>query len=163
MLGITPALLKSSLEVLAKEKHGEPVPQFYELNLSKLASTLKTPFLRPIRESSSSASILKIIAHFFCLMVESHYAPNGNKRLAVVALYSMLQLNGFILKTSNVKLYAIAMAVTWMSKYGLFNQAVEEVFLMLKNETKVDDKNGIDPIERKKLEKEFNEFMRSKS
>ncbi len=163
MIGLTTVSIRKYLQILNKEKYGEPVPSYEELDLAKLASTLKTPFLRSIATITIPTSILKTIAHFFCLMVESHYAPNGNKRLAVISLYSILKLNGYVLKTSNVKLYAIAMAVTWLSKYGLFDQAVEEVFLMLKDETQIDLENKIDPIEKKKLETEFVRFMQSKS
>lgn len=163
IIGLTPDSINGFLKVLSLKDFDEPVSSFNELDLKKLSSTLKTPFLRPQEKINNQEEILRTAAHLFCLMVESHYAINGNKRLAVVSLYTFLKLNGYILKTSEVRLYAIAMAVTWLSKYGLFQEAKEEVFLFLSGESVLNKGPKINIDERKKLQEEFIRFMQSRS
>lgn len=157
IVGLTPDSINGFLKVLSNKQYGEPTPNFSDLDLDKLISALKTPFLRP-QDENNNDSDLKIFAHLFCIMVESHYAPNGNKRLAVISLLSVLKLNNYALETTDVRLYAIAMAVTWLSKYDLFEESTEEVFSFLKNEC-VKKPNRISDRERSRLEKEFVDFM----
>ncbi len=157
MIGLTLDSIKGILPVLKKQSFDEPVPDFSEVDIGKLTSALKTPFLR----KHSSHEILHIAAHIFCLLIESHSLPNANKRMAVVALFNFLRVNGYEIFASNVRLYAVAMAVTWLSKYQLFDKAIDEVFNFLKEETKkspmVIPKEQLD-----ELEQEFVTFMGQK-
>lgn len=154
MIGLTTDSVKEYLISLSNQKYDEPVPYFEQIDKQKLISALKSPFLR----ENPERNVLLTSARLFCHLIESHCASNANKRLAVVCLYSVLELNGYRLNVTGVRLYAVAMAVTWLSKYKLFEKAIEEVYDLLKNETEK-SKEKIDQEFLSQMEKEFVEFM----
>lgn len=154
MIGLTLDSVREHLISLSQAQYDEPVPAFETINKHKLASALKSPFLR----ENPERNILLTSARLFCQIIESHCAANANKRLAVVCLFSVLELNGYELNVAGVRLYAVAMAVTWLSKYGLFEKAIEEVYELLKNETEK-SKTKPDSQFLLKLEEEFVMFM----
>lgn len=164
IIGLTLDSLNTLVGKLQELSFGEPVPSITMAGKSKLISSLKTPFLRP-RTGSDFHQICEIGAHLFCLIILNHALPNANKRLAVVALINFLLINGYELKATEVRVYAIAMAVAWLSKYETIDKPIEEVknFLLDAVETLRSKSLTLSRTEWKKLEKEFVGFMQAKN
>jgi death-on-curing family protein len=131
-IGLTFDSVETAVQTLQSKSFEEPVPSFSFCNLNKLESSLKTPFQRPILKSERSDFCEKA-ALLFCLLIENHAFPNANKRIAVVSLVTMADINGYKLNMSDIRLYAMAMSVTLLAKYELFNEAVDEVEKMLED------------------------------
>jgi len=142
----------------------EPIPQFEECNLGRIASSLKTPFLRPLTSSDKKERFCFRAAHLFCLLIENHCFPNGNKRIAVTSLVTFGDINGFdFSRLKEFELYALAIAVTFLGKYELFNAAISEVKQKLLDNVERKRGRQVPEGELKKLKKEFKEFMISRS
>jgi hypothetical protein len=60
-------------------------------------------------------------------------------------------------------MYAATMAVTWLSKYGLFDEAIEEVYAFLEEAAELEIRHKVSKEERAVAEAEFCDFMQSKT
>ncbi len=97
---------------LAKETMtwNEPIPDFGTRFPNILESCVETPFQtfyqRPLyKKLSGKAAIL------FYLMIKNHPFENGNKRIAVMALFVFLAKNRKWLKITNEELYKFAVRI----------------------------------------------------
>jgi len=158
LIGLTLDSIVEILKELAGEDFDEPVVPIEECNLQKIASSLKTPFLRPDKKNQKYNFCHKA-ALLFCFLIENHCCSNTNKRLAVVSLGTLADINGYYLDISDIKLYALAMSVTLLAKYGLFNEAVEEVELRLVDALETRAGRPLGNKQRKELKGEFIKFM----
>lgn len=88
----------------------EPIPPFDTRFPGRLESCLKTPFQTfggkdPYPRLEDKAALL------FYLLIKNHPFQNGNKRIAVTALFVFLSLNHRWLQISNEDLYDLALFV----------------------------------------------------
>ncbi len=158
IIGLTLESIEGSVEKLRTQNFAEPVPNFYQCNLLKLSASLKSPFQRPEKKSQIENFCQKG-ALIFCFLIENHPFPNANKRIAVVSLITMADINGYKIIVSNIRLYAMAMGVTLLSKYNLFNQAINEVETMIKDTITRKPGKPISKKRRKRLKSEFENFL----
>src|SRR3989344_2720105 len=91
-------------------EYGEPISPFDTRYPDKLESCLQTPF-QTFNHRSLYKTFEKKAAILFYLMIKNHPFQNGNKRVAVVALYYFLLSNGRTLKVNNHELYEFAKEV----------------------------------------------------
>ena len=88
----------------------EPIPDFGTRYPNILESCIETPFQtggqKPLyKKLTGKATIL------FYLMIKNHPFENGNKRIAIMALFTFLYLNRKWLKISNEQLYKFAVGI----------------------------------------------------
>jgi len=97
---------------LAKEllKFDEPIPDFSTRFPNILESCLIVPFQKFERKSFYKGLIEKA-AILFYLMVKNHPFQNGNKRIAMTALFVFLYQNKKWLSVDNKELYNFAVWV----------------------------------------------------
>ena len=97
---------------LAKKlmEYSEPIPLFDTRYPNKLESCLETPF-QTFDKKSLYVTLERKAAVLFYLMNKNHPFGNGNKRIAVVALYYFLFKNGRKLKVDNLIFYKFAVKV----------------------------------------------------
>lgn len=159
MIGLTFDSIVGVIEILQQKKDfDEPVPPFSQCDLNKLESSLKSPFQR-VRNNEGKEAFAEIASLMFCFLIENHPFPNANKRIAVASLVTLADINGFRLNVSDIRIYAVAMAVTLLSKYNLFQEAVSEVKAIIFDS--LESKPG-KPMSKKQqglLEKEFKAFL----
>lgn len=98
---------------LAKETmdFNEPIPAFSTRFPNILESCLATPLQGFSRKSLYSGLISKG-AILFYLMIKNHPFQNGNKRIAMTTLFTLLYKNKKWLKADNQELYNFA---TWVA------------------------------------------------
>lgn len=159
IIGLTPDSVNSIVDEYREKEFDEPMPLFREVNLGKLCSSLKTPFLRPSRYETFEKELCYKASCLFALIIESHSFPQGNKRTAVGVLVNIGINNGYRFNLSDIKLYACAMGVTLLSKYGLFDEAVEEIYHLLLDSLQKQPGKPLSRITRNELKKEFEKFM----
>lgn len=75
----------------------------------------------------------------------------------------MSDINGYKISTSEVRLYALSMAITLLTKYGLVEEAKDEIYTIIFNYLTRKPGSAINSKEKMEMEKEFIEFMESKS
>ncbi|OGM89122.1 hypothetical protein A2108_01990 [Candidatus Wolfebacteria bacterium GWA1_42_9] len=94
---------------LAKEllKYDEPIPDFGTRFPNILESCLMTPF-QGFGGHRLYKGLLAKAAILFYLMVKNHPFQNGNKRIAMTALFYFLHKNKKWLKVDNRELYNFA-------------------------------------------------------
>lgn len=162
LIGLTPDAIEGIISKLKQKKFEEPVASIEECDLAKLHSSLKTPFLRPDLNSKSQNFCEKAGLLFF-LLTENHCFKNSNKRIAVAALVTLADVNGYKINISEVSLYALSMAVTMLAKYNLVDEAKYEITKMIEvSLTKLVNSPQSDH-EKSQIEKEFIEYMNSTS
>lgn len=162
LVGLTPSTIDGIITLLKQRSFEEPVATLEECNLTKLASSLKTPFLRPDLENEAK-NFSEKATHLFYLLTENHCFSNSNKRIAVVSLITFADINGYKISTSEVSLYALSMAITLLTKYGLVEEAKDEIYIVISNSLTRKPGSAINSKEKIEMEKEFIEFMESKS
>ena len=161
IIGITlDTVAKIALDLQSSKLSDEPSASLDECKLGSLASALKTPFLRPA-SMVNNEEIAEKAALLFCLIIQNHSFVNGNKRVAVAALITFLNINGYITNVSDIKLYAYSMGVTLLSKYKLYKEAVTEIKDMLMDTLEKKKGKPTSSIDRKALNSEFIRFMQS--
>jgi len=98
---------------LAKETmdFNEPIPAFSTRFPNILESCLGTP-LQGFSGKSLYHGLIAKAAILFYLMVKNHPFQNGNKRIAMTALFVLLHKNKKWLKVDNQELYNFA---TWIA------------------------------------------------
>ncbi|OGZ32225.1 MAG: hypothetical protein A3H02_00775 [Candidatus Niyogibacteria bacterium RIFCSPLOWO2_12_FULL_41_13] len=94
---------------LAKEllSFHEPIPNFSTRFPNILESCLAAPFQRFYKKDAYSGLIPKA-AILFYLVIKNHPFQNGNKRIAMTALFVFLYKNKKWLKVDNQELYNFA-------------------------------------------------------
>jgi len=92
-------------------KFDQPIPSFVTRNPGILESCLKTPLQRFEGKDLYPQFIDKLTILFY-LMIKNHPFQNGNKRIAVAALFVVLYLNGLWLSTRPLGLRDIAEKVS---------------------------------------------------
>ena len=85
-------------------EYDEPIPDFSTRFPNTLESCLFTPFQKFGGKSLHQGIITKASALFY-LMIKNHPFQNGNKRVAVTALFVFLDKNNKWLKVGNQELY----------------------------------------------------------
>lgn len=162
LIGITVTSIVGLIEKLQKAKFSEPIYGIDHCDHKKLESSLKTPFLRPQKASFIEDFIEKGALLFF-LLIQNHCFENANKRIATATLITYAQNNNFNLGVSEISLYGLSMAITYLSKYGLKKEAVFEIENMLReNIVKIPEQ----PTQEKELKRmyvEFEDFMLNRS
>ncbi|NQT46824.1 MAG: type II toxin-antitoxin system death-on-curing family toxin [Candidatus Omnitrophica bacterium] len=108
----------------------EPIPDFSTRFPNKLESCLAVPFQTflgksPYTSFTSKASIL------FYLMIKSHPFQNGNKRIAMTALFVFLHKNGKWVTADTQELYNFTMWIAG-SPAGAKDEAVKAIEKFLK-------------------------------
>jgi prophage maintenance system killer protein len=151
----------SILEELKKRGYDEPVSDIEDCDIAKLSSSIKAPFTIGNEIRTNEDFCLKA-AKLFCFLIENHCCGNSNKRLAVVSLGTLFDINGYLLEISDIKLYGLAMSVTLLSKYKLFDKAVMEVKDALLDAMVTKKGRPISQEQKQKMEKEFENFMLTK-
>lgn len=159
LIGLTPDSVNSIVDDYHGREWDEPMSSFKEVNLGKLSSALKTPFLKPNKYNSFEEELCYKAALQFALIIEDHCFPQGNKRTAVGVLVNLGINNGYRFEVSEIKLYAWAMGVTMLSKYGLFEEAIDEVFSILLASLKKQPSKSLSTSTKRKLRVEFQAFM----
>lgn len=109
MKNITVAEVQYTAHSLATElpNWDEPIPPF-ETGFPKiLESCIATPFIT-IGKKSMYKGLIGKAAILFYLMIKNHPFSNGNKRVAVATLLTLLFKNGKWLKVDNQNLYTFA-------------------------------------------------------
>jgi len=162
LIGLTPDTLAGIIVLLKKRKFEEPVASMNECDLTKLSSSLKTPFLRPEIENKSEDFCEKA-THLFYLLTENHCFSNSNKRIAVVSLITFADINGYKISTTEVSLYALSMATTLLTKYRLIKEAKYEINKVISDSLTRKSGPPLSKTERIEIEKEFVEFMNRKT
>lgn len=89
----------------------QPIPAFITRSPGILESCLKTPLQRFDGKDLYPKFIDKISILFY-LMIKNHPFQNGNKRIAVAALFVVLYLNGLWLSTQLLNPYKLAKYVS---------------------------------------------------
>jgi len=95
---------------LAKEilSYNEPIPDFSTRFPNVLESCLATPFQTFMGKSPYSSMISKASALFYFL-IKNHPFQNGNKRIAMTALFVLLYKNGRWMDVDTKELYHFTM------------------------------------------------------
>lgn len=88
----------------------EPIPDFGTRFPNILESCLAAPFQTFSKRSLYGGLNYKASVLFY-LMIKNHPFQNGNKRIAVMALLTLLYLNNKWIKVSNEELYNFAVWV----------------------------------------------------
>ena len=98
---------------LAKEhlSFDEPIPDFSTRFPNVLESCVLTPFQRFSGKALYPTLVAKASILFY-LMIKNHPFQNGNKRIAMTALFVLLHKNKKWLKVDNQELYNFA---TWVA------------------------------------------------
>lgn len=118
---------------LAKElmAHNEPIPDFATRFPNILESCLLVPF-QTFGGKPAYGGLVGKAAIMFYLMVKNHPFQNGNKRIAMTALFVFLYKNTKWLKTDNKELYNFAVWVAG-SPPKLKNEVVKAVEHFIKS------------------------------
>ena len=97
---------------LARElmEYDEPIPPFQTRFPGRLESCVRAPFQTYARKSLYKGVVGKGAALFY-LMVKNHPFQNGNKRIAVTALFYYLMKNRRDIRMSNEDVYEFARKV----------------------------------------------------
>lgn len=97
---------------LARElmSYNEPIPDFSTRFPNILESCLATPFQKFQKKSLYQDLCAKAAALFY-LMIKNHPFQNGNKRIAMTALFVFLYKNKKWLRVDNKELYNFAVWV----------------------------------------------------
>lgn len=82
----------------------EPIPDFDTRYPNVLESCLATPF-QTFNKQNLYPGLIEKAAIFFYLLIKNHPFENGNKRIAVTALFVFLYLNKKWIRVSNQELY----------------------------------------------------------
>lgn len=159
IIGLTSDSVNSIVDDYKERKFDEPMPLFREANLGKLSSALKTPFMKPNRYGTFEEELCYKASLLFALVIEDHCFPQGNKRIAVGVLVNIGINNGYRFNMSEIKMYACAMAVTLLSKYGLFEEAVDEICSLLTDSLQKQRGKPLSNTTKTKLKQEFETFM----
>lgn len=85
----------------------EPIPDFGRRFPGKLESCLKTPF-QSFGKKDFYPKLENKAAILFYLMIKNHPFQNGNKRIAVTSLLTLLRLNKKWLRIPPQELYQLA-------------------------------------------------------
>ena len=109
----------------------EPIPDFKSRFPNILESCLAVPFQRFSRRSFYK-SLTEKAAILFYLMIKNHPFQNGNKRIAMTALFYFLYKNKKWLKVDNKELYNFAVWVA-ESNSKLKKETVQAIETFLKN------------------------------
>lgn len=98
---------------LAKEllSYNEPIPDFSTRFPNILESCLLTPF-QSFGKKDLYKGLISKASILFYLMIKNHPFQNGNKRIAMTALFTFLYLNKKWLKVDSQELYNFAIWVT---------------------------------------------------
>ena len=161
VIGLTLNSILAIIERLQTANFPEPVGSIEKCDLKKLESSLKIPFQRPTKSDSFEDFVEKAALLFF-LITENHCFENSNKRIAVGALVTFADINGFNLGINEVSLYGLSIAITYLSKYGLNNEAVFEIEVVLRGHLVKKPGKKTSKLELRKLRKEFKDFMISR-
>lgn len=121
----------------------EPIPAFDTRYPDKLESCLQTPFQK-FNGKDLYPGLVKKAAIFFYLLNKNHPFKNGNKRISVVGLLYFLLENGKYLKTSQRKIYQLAVSVS-ASEAREKDKVVKEIELFIKTNL-VDSPDEYRPI-----------------
>lgn len=118
---------------LAQElmSYNEPIPDFTSRFPNILESCLATPFQKFAKKDLYSGFISKAAVLFY-LMIKNHPFQNGNKRIAMTALFVFLYKNQKWLKVDNQELYNFAVWVA-QSPARLKNETVKAIEKFLKS------------------------------
>jgi len=110
---------------LAKEwlTFNEPIPDFHTRYPDKLESCLVTPFQK-FNKKSLYLSLAGKAAALFYLMIKNHPFLNGNKRIAMTALMTLLFKNKKWLKVDTKEFYNFTMWVA-QSPPGAKNETIK--------------------------------------
>jgi len=97
---------------LARElmTYNEPIPNFTTRFPNVLESCLMVPF-ETFEKKPMYGGLIKKAAILFYLMIKNHPFQNGNKRVAITALFLFLYKNKKWLKVDNKELYNFAVWV----------------------------------------------------
>lgn len=108
-------------------KYDEPIPEFGSRFPSILESCLATPFQEFGGRYLYEGLILKTAVLFY-LMIKNHPFKNGNKRIAMMAMFYLLYKNGKWLDVDNQVLYNFAkwIAASDPSVKSATTQAIEK-------------------------------------
>lgn len=111
-MGLTVKEIKFLAHELAREtmSWNEPIPDFSTRYPNILESCLAVPFQRFDKKYLYKGLVAKA-AILFYLMIKNHLFQNGNKRIAVVALFLFLYRNKKWMAVSNDTLYRFAVLV----------------------------------------------------
>lgn len=151
ILGLTDETVKIVIDYLYSQEHKfeEPMESFESCNKNKLISCLKSPFLRPQKKDRFEDFLDKSAMSFY-LLIENHPLINGNKRLAVHCLLMVAYVNNYSIETTNIRLYAFAMVITYLNKYVSKDTVMEEIDVFLREvvrpvkiEKRIDTRNLI--------------------
>ena len=82
----------------------EPIPEFGTRFPNILESCLLTPF-QQFSKTIFHKGLIEKAAILFYLLIKNHPFKNGNKRIAVAALFYFLYKNGKWIRVSNTELY----------------------------------------------------------
>lgn len=106
---ITIAEVEYVAHFLAKKflEWNEPIPNFGSRFPNILESCLATPF-QTFRKRGLYKSFIEKAAILFYLMIKNHPFQNGNKRIAMTALFYFLYKNKKWLRVDNKELYNFA-------------------------------------------------------
>ena len=118
---------------LARElmTYDEPIPDFTTRFPNILESCLLVPFQTFAKESLYKGLVAKA-AILFYLMIKNHPFQNGNKRIAMTALFVFLYKNKKWLKVDTKELYNFAIWIA-QSPANLKKETVEAVEHFLKS------------------------------
>ncbi len=108
-------------------KYDEPIPEFGSRFPGILESCLTAPFQQFGGEYLYEGLILKTAVLFY-LMIKNHPFKNGNKRIAMMAMFYLLHKNGKWLDVDNQVLYNFAkwIAASDPSVKNATTQAIEK-------------------------------------
>ncbi len=111
--------------------YNEPIPDFSTRFPNVLESCILVPFQtfmkRPVYKG-----IVKKAAILFYLMIKNHPFQNGNKRIAITALFVLLYKNKKWLKVDNKELYNFAVWIAG-SPAKLKTETVQAIEHFLRN------------------------------
>ena len=118
---------------LAQEKlsFNEPIPDFGTRYSGKLESCLASPFQKFQRRSLYRGLIGKAAVMFY-LLVKNHPFQNGNKRIAMTALFVLLHKNNMWLRVDTKELYNFAIWVA-QSPSSLKAETIKAIEKFVKN------------------------------
>ena len=125
---------------LAKEilSYNEPIPDFSTRFPNILESSLSVPF-QSFAGKSLYSSLVKKASILFYLMVKNHPFQNGNKRIAITALFVFLYKNKKWIKADTQELYNFTVWIA-QSPAKLKDEAVRAIEKFL-------DLNAVDLVD----------------
>lgn len=88
----------------------QPIPDFITRNPGVLESCINTP-LQSFEGKEPYPTFIDKLAILFYLLIKNHPFQNGNKRIAVMTILTVLYLNGLWINAEKLKPYKLALYV----------------------------------------------------